>query len=181
MTNDMNPLVVDVLFFLAKFEERFLELGAQLLKLKEESPADFKALTALPQLGRRKAYYLIAVSKAFGDYSHLRQRLMQVGWTRLSLIAPYVTKENVEDALQFAEANTVWAIQQALKGKVLPVGARSVLLHFSPEQFAFFGQEIVKHGATRNGDGFNDKEEAIVTALKKAASRKARPSWAPCP
>ena len=169
MNDNIEPLFLEAFYFLAKFEERFLELGSLLRQLQEKSPKDFKALIAIPQLGKRKGYYLVAVSKAFGDYPHLRQRFMRVGWTRLSMVAPHVTKENVEDALVFAEANTAWAIQQAMKGQKLPIGVRSVLLHFKPEEFTFFGQEIVKHGATKTADGFVAKEAALITALKKAA------------
>lgn len=95
---------------------------------------------------------------------------MKVGWTRLSLVAPYVTKDNVEDALLYCEFNSAWAIQQSLKGKEVPVGIRSVLLHFNPQQFAYFAQEIVKHGAVKNGDGFTGKEEAVIAALHDAGA-----------
>jgi hypothetical protein len=170
MTESKHPLFLEALFFYAKFEERFLEFSALLRELKAQSPADFKALIALPQLGRRKGYYLVSVSKAFGDYPHLRPRLMKVGWTRLSLAAPHVTKENVEDALLFCELNTAWAIAERLKGSALPLGVRSVLLHFSPEDFATCGEAIVQHGATKTADGFVDKEKALITALTKAAA-----------
>jgi hypothetical protein len=166
--NTNNPLFIKALLFLTKFEDRFLELAALLRKLQEKSPADFKSLISIPQLGKRKAYYLVVIDRAFGGYPQLRERLLKVGWTRLALIAPYVTAGDVDDALQFAEANSAWAIRQALKGKDLPVGARSVLLHFSPEQFAFFATEILKHGAVKNGEGFIDKELAVIAALQKA-------------
>lgn len=166
--NEKNALFMHILFFLAKFDERFLDLAALLRKLKEKSPTDFKTLSSIPQLGRRKAYYLLSIDRVFGGQPHLRERLMKVGWTRLAFVAPHVMPDDVEDALLFAEMNSAWAIQEAVKGKGLPVGARSVLLHFKSEQFSYFAQEIVKHGAVKNGEGFVDKEVAVITALQKA-------------
>jgi hypothetical protein len=168
MNSLIEPLFLDALFLLAKFEDRFLDLASLLRKLQEKSPTDFKALIAVPQLGRRKGYYLVAIDRAFGGHPELQQRLVKVGWTKLSLVAPLVTKENVDDALLFCELNTAWAIQQAVKGKELPLGARSVLLHFSSEQFSYFSTAIVKHGAVKNGEGFVGKEEAVITAFQKA-------------
>lgn len=164
----VDPVFMEALFFVAKFEEKFLELAALLRKLRVNSPAEFKLLISIPQLGRRKAYYLMSIQKAFGGYPHLRERLVNVGWTRLAFVAPYVTEFNVEEALLFAELNSAWALQQALKGKELPIGTRSVLLRFTPEQFVFFSEAILKHGAEKNGEGFVHKEEAIVAALHKA-------------
>jgi hypothetical protein len=170
MTNIADdPIFMEALFFLSKFEEKFLELGALLRKLQKNNPEAFKILYSLPQLGRRKAFYLSSIDRAFGGYPHLRERLIKVGWTRLSLVAPHVGKENVEDAVLYCELNSCWAIEQALKGKELPIGIRSVLLHFSSAQFDVFVQEIVKYGAMKNGDGYVNKETAVIGALMKAS------------
>ena len=67
MNNAIEPLFVEALFFLAKFEEKFLDLASLLRQLQEKSLPDFKAIYSIPQLGRRKAYYLVSVTAPSGS------------------------------------------------------------------------------------------------------------------
>jgi hypothetical protein len=50
-------------------------LGSLLRQLQDKSPNDFRALIAIPQLGRRKAYYLVAKNTV----SRLKLALAEVG------------------------------------------------------------------------------------------------------
>ncbi len=167
MNDETNPLFLKTLMLIAKLEDEFLELGSSLRQLQEASPKDFKKLTSLPQLGRRKAYYLVAIDKAFGGKAVAPQRLKKIGWTKLAALAPVITDENLEDALLFAESNTARNIEAVVKGLEPIVDGRSVLLNFTAEQFEAFSAAILGHGAIKNGKGFIGKEAALIAALGK--------------
>ena len=160
-----DPLFLETLVLIANLEDKFLELAASLRQLQETSPKDFKKLTSLPQLGRRKAYYLVSIDKAFGNKNVPAERLKKIGWTKLAALAPVITDENLEDALLFAELNTAKNIEAVVRGLEPIMGGRSVLLHFTAEQFAAFSAAILSHGAVKNGQGFIGKEAALIAAL----------------
>jgi hypothetical protein len=142
-----------------------MELASLLRKVQDSDSKSFKELTSIPQLGRRKAYYLVSIDKSFGDKDILPVRLRKIGWTKLAALAPHITNENLEDALLFAESNSVRNIEAVVKGLEPTIGARSVLLNFTAEQFAAFSTAILAHGAIKKGEGFVGKEAALIAAL----------------
>ena len=127
--------------------------------MRKETPNDFKKLCSIPQLGRRKAYYLVSIDRAFADKKEDPKRLKDIGWTKLAALAPHITADNWQDALLFAEMNTVRNIETVGRGQEPNIDGRSVLLLFTADQFVIFAEAIVKHGAIANGAGFVGKEE----------------------
>jgi len=65
--------------------------------VQEKSPQNFKTPISIPQLGRRKAYYLVSIDKAFGDKNVAPGRLKKVGWTKLAALAPHIRQQRLED------------------------------------------------------------------------------------
>jgi hypothetical protein len=167
MIDYFYPLIVKTLVLIDNLENRFLELASLLRQVKETSQKDFKKLYSIPRLGRRKAYYLVSIDKAFADKNVSPKRLTKIGWTKLATLAPHITDENLEDALVFAELNTVKNIEAVVHGLEPIIGGRSILLNFTAKQFAAFSAAILAHGATKNGQGFIGKEAALVAALEK--------------
>ena len=131
MKDEIDPLFLKTLILIAKLDDEFLELASHLQQVKQTNPNDFKKLYSMPQLGRRKAYYLASIDKAFGDKNVPTERLKKIGWTKLAALAPIITDENLEDALLFAELNTAKNIEAVVHGLEPIVGGRSVLLIFN--------------------------------------------------
>lgn len=167
MKEQITTITMKTLAMIANLEDEFLELGSLLRQVQNSSSGDFKKLCSFPELGRRKAYYLVAIDKAFADKDVPAERLRKIGWTKLAMLAPHVTDENVDDALLFAELHTVKNIEAAVHGMEPIIGGRTVLLNFTADQFAAFSTAIVAHGAIKNGKGFIGKEAALVVALYK--------------
>lgn len=70
----MEDEVANVYFqavLLTAEDNKFLELAALLHYLQEIAPDHFKTLLDLPELGRRKGYYLVMVDKAFGQFAQV--------------------------------------------------------------------------------------------------------------
>jgi hypothetical protein len=167
MKDVTHPLFLKALTLVAKLEDEFLELGSALRMLQKASPSDFKKLASIPQLGRRKAYYLASIDRTFADKKVPAERLKKIGWTKLAALAPHITDGNLEDALLFAELHTVKNIEAVVHGLEPIFGGRTVQLMFTAQQFAVFSAAILAHGAVENGKGFIGKEAALITALSE--------------
>jgi hypothetical protein len=166
MKNHENAIFDRVILLVARFNDTFLELASLLRQLQQTDPEWFRQIIAIPQLGRRKAYYLLQIDRAFGQLPVERIRLNQIGWTKLQVIAEHVTAQNYEELIALAEAHTVENLKAIMRGEKPILKGRSVLLHFTRKQFRVFSKAILKHGATKNGPGFIGKEGALTKALR---------------
>jgi hypothetical protein len=165
-TVNINQDTDKALELIAQINDEFLELASLLRQLQEKEPDDFKALLSIPELGRRKGYYLVEIDRAFADFDVLPQRLNKIGWTKLQIIARHVTAENLELLLTLAETHIAKNLELIMHGE-LPNIARTVLLLFTQEQFAVFSDAVLAHGAVASGAGFLGKEAALISALDK--------------
>jgi len=163
----VEALYFHALQLIVDFDDTFLELAKLLRDLHDNNPEDFKTLAKLPQLGVRKAYYLVGIDRAFRDLKVDPARLKAIGWTKLSIISRVVAKKNCEKWLQRAETHDAENLKALARGEQPIVGVRNVLLRFTPAQFDVFTKALMKHGAIKNGEGFVRKEAALTKALIK--------------
>jgi hypothetical protein len=95
-----------------------------------------------------------------------KQRMLNIGWSKLRLLAPHINKENLDELLAQAEAHPVHELQEILKGSS-ETAKHCVLLYMTENQYAIFGKVIQRYGATRSPRGYHGKEEALTDALNK--------------
>jgi hypothetical protein len=168
MTKDIDLIYTKALTLSYRFDDKFVELAALLRQLKESDPSAFKNFLVQAGLGRRRSYYLIDVAEAFGDIAMAQQeRLNRIGWTKLQILARNVTPKNREKLLRLAEGHTVEDLKALMQGQEPLEGRRTVLLYFSAKQYEKFAKAIAKNGAIRSGEGYANKEEALIRALKR--------------
>lgn len=153
-----------------KADENFLELGRLLYRLQEETPDDFRKLIKNSKLGQRKAYYLIDIHKALQNLDIDEARLKGIGWTKLSLMAAYITAANAAELLRLAEENTTRDLQLYLRGQTPPESSHCVLMYLKPEDYVVFAQALAAHGATPSTRGLYDKEEALMRILRRVVA-----------
>jgi hypothetical protein len=173
MTVDTEDLVISVKDLSGNVDETFLELGRALRELHEREPQQFSDIVTKSGLGRRKAYYLVDISRAFDPLEVSRAKLKEVGWTKLAMIAKRVTQENFEKLLNLAERNNVKELDRLARG-YKPLGdSHCVMMYFSPTQYEVLEQALVRHGAkkARGGRGLADKEDALLKIVRKAMAR----------
>ena len=145
----------------------FFELGRSLRHLLDRDPDKFRNVVEKTNLGMRKAYYLVNVARWFEGVRVKRERLMRIGWTKLQLIGPKLEGWDLDELLALAETNTATALKRILKGDKPLKDAHCVLMYFSPEQYQVLEEVLVRHGATANRRGMNDKEAALIAALQR--------------
>jgi hypothetical protein len=137
-----------------------------------DHPNLFHQIVQKSNLGRRKAYYLVEVSRIFDPLPVPRSRLRKIGWTKLQLIAKHVTPNNLDALLQLAEYSTAKELERAMRGEKPLGNAHCVLMYFSPKDYAELEDMLVKHGGVRSGRGIQNKEEALLRVVAAANEQK---------
>jgi len=94
MTTSIDELYDRAMALPSDVEDKFLELGRSLRQLLDRDPSLFQQVVKKRGLGRRKAYYLVEVSRKFEPLPISRVRLKKIGWTKLQIIGEHVTKDN---------------------------------------------------------------------------------------
>src|SRR3546814_4960055 len=94
-------------------------------------------------LGGRKAFYLIAIDRAFSELPVPKARLADIGWTKLHVLAPIVDHENYEDLLSKAEACSVRDLEAVVRGKMstAPDGIRSIQFRLRRDHYEALSTE----------------------------------------
>jgi hypothetical protein len=171
MTTSIDELYDRVLALSSDVEDEFLDLGRSLRQLLDRDPALFQQVVK-KSLGRRKAYYLVEVSRKFEPLPISRARLKKIGWTKLQIIGQHVTKDNVEELVNLAEQLKTKQLERKMHGDEPLNNAHCVLMYFSPKQYAQLKEVLLKNGAETSGHGIVGKEEALINALRKVAGQK---------
>jgi hypothetical protein len=163
-----NEALYDKAMSLSKdVEDNFLELGKSLRRLQDHDPELFQKIVAKTNLGRRKAYYLVEVSRTFDPLTVPRAPLRKIGWTKLQLIGKHVTPNNLDALLQLAEESNAKELERLMRGEKPLGNAHCVLMYFSPKQYAQLEDAMVKHGGVRSGRGIQNKEEAMLSMVRR--------------
>lgn len=149
------------------FDDNFLDLAKALRQLLDRDSEKFRDLWMKTNIGRRKAYYLVEVSRMFDPMGLSKPRLKKIGWTKLQIIGKHVTKDNVGEMLELAEQHTSKELEGLMRGEKPVNAAHCVLMYFSPKDYALLERTLLKHGGARSGRGINDKEHALIRALKR--------------
>src|SRR5690606_10289370 len=97
--------------------DNFLYAARQLREVQDETPELFQTVVEYTGIGLRKAYYLVQIDRQFSKLGIERNRLGRVGWTKLQLIGPYISKANCEELLSLAEKHTAYELSMIMRGE----------------------------------------------------------------
>jgi hypothetical protein len=84
--------------------------------LLDRDPALFQQVVK-KRLRRRKAYYLVEVSRKFEPLPISRPRLKKMGWTKLQIIGQRLTKDNLEELVGLAEQLKTKQLERKMQGQ----------------------------------------------------------------
>jgi hypothetical protein len=146
---------------------KFLELGALLDRLLEADRDLFHKAIEKIGLKIRKAYYLIAIAKAFRHSKFPRARLRAIKWTKMEIISRVINESNADELVEMAESHTAEELKKLIRGEEPHPDTRVMNLYFTPAQYDLLDKVLVQHGASRHGKGLVGKEDALIKALKK--------------
>jgi hypothetical protein len=147
MTAITDALYDKALELSANVPDNFMELGRALAQLYDRDPDLFRQLVAKSNIGPRKAYDLVEVSRTFEPLAIPRDQLCKIGWPKLQLIGKHVTPDNLDALLHLAEESTVEDLKHHLRGWKRPAGnAHCMLRYFSPKSYEQLGGALVSKG-----------------------------------
>jgi hypothetical protein len=147
--------------------DNFWDLGRALRRLLDRDPDLFQKFLDNTDVGSRKAYYLIEINRAFEPLQVPRARLLKLGWTKLQLIAAKVNQDSVEAWLERAESLSTKQLERRMKGKTPIKNAACVLMYFSPKDYKELAEALKRYGATPTERGIQNREEALMTMVRR--------------
>ena len=169
MTGTTAALKAKIAALEDRIEDRFLELARALRAPQKSDPGAFAQVFATSVIGRRLAYYLVSIGRAFDGLPVVDARLEQIGWTKLAIIAPHVGLMNVGELLDLAEDHTAFELQ-GFADDMPRQEDHCVLLRMTEADYALFLDVMTAFGATRKGRGLANKEKALRALLTAATA-----------
>ena len=151
MTEGTDVLYKKALELSANVPDNFVELGRALSQLYDRDPDLFRQLAAKSNIGLRRAYHLVEVSRTFEPLAIPRDQLRKIGWPKLQLIAQHVTQNTLEALLQLAEDMTAKDLERHMRRQKPHGNAHCALMYFSPKQYKQLEGPLVPHGAAPSG------------------------------
>ena len=149
----------------------FVVAARMLREAQDEFPDKFAQVAKDLGIGKRKAYALAQINRTFDDLGVPWERLRQIGWTKLMIIAPYAGEDSLDGLLDLAEACTAHELSRHLHGEPVFADEHCVILYLSNEQYQVFEQALVGHGALRSTRGMAGKEAALTKALERLLTK----------
>jgi hypothetical protein len=147
MTKGTDALYDKALELSDNVPTNFLELGEALAQLYDLEPELFRQLAAKSNMGLRRAYHLIEVSRTVEALAIPRDQLGKIGWPKLQLIVNHLTPNTLDALLRLAEESTVEDLKHHLRGWKRPAGnAHCMLQYFSPKSYEQLEGGLVSNG-----------------------------------
>lgn len=166
MTDTANELYAKAIELSGKSGDRFLELARTMRRLREIDPDLFFECVASSEISLRKAYYLLEVEAKFSKLKVPDERLLRIGWTKLSVLAKHIEELDLEIALKVAEAAPVHHLKTLSQGKIPDKKQHCVLMYLNEYQFELLADALVQFGAERDLRGLRGKEDALTAFLE---------------
>ena len=171
-----NPVeLYDAAFALAMApDDRFLDFARALRRLRDYSNDLFHKLVRELGISQRKAYYLVDVAARTDGLAIPDKRLVAIGWTRLAIVAPHLTRDNAEELIGLAEANTARDLETLMRGEDPGGNERCVQLYLGARQYALYRDAILAHGGKAVGRGLVGQERALMRIIATLAPPRRR-------
>jgi hypothetical protein len=146
-----------------------IDLAEALWKTERANPGTLGEIISETGLGRRKAYYLMQVWDRFADLEVPRWLLVNVGWTKLALVAKYSEPGAELGWLDLAQRNTAKELEAVMKGGAADrPKAHSVLLRLTPTQYKVFAAVLLKCKRILTARGIRRRWVAEALTTSKA-------------
>jgi hypothetical protein len=148
MTEGTDALYEKAFELSANVPDNFLELGRALTQLYDRDPNLLRQLAAKSNMGLRRAYHLVEVSRTFEPLVIPRDQMRKIGWPKLQLIAKHLTPNTLDALLRLAEESTVEDLKHHLRAWKRPAGnAHCMLRYFSPKSYEPLEETHLSNGA----------------------------------
>ena len=146
----------------------FIALAMHLHDMTDGKGAAFLEAAEKEGVKPRRAYYLREIARLLDWIDTPHDRLRNIGWTKLSIIAQHLTRENAETLLSDAEQRTVADLKDIIAGRTPPKQRHAMLFYLDDEEHDVVRRALLAHGASPSSRGLHDKEAALVNLLSNS-------------
>lgn len=153
----------------------FLANARELRHLLETDRAAFHERAKELSFNQRKAYYLVQIDRAFADIDADEALLRKVGWTKLGILAPHVSRGNYKDLLAKALGLSAQELQVTVAAEPGQPKNHHVALRMTDDQKAVFDAAIKAYSPPGRRAALVDKAAILTAALEAALSAKESP------
>lgn len=150
--------------------ENFLELARGLRSVKENTPELFDEVIEGLRLHSRKAYYILSVEAELQAFGIPDERLLEIGWTKLSMIVPKLTQENHLKLLKLAETHTAREVGLLLNGEFPAPDSKVLQIYLPAKDYDTVAKALTLFGAGLIEGSLIYKEDALVEMAKHVLS-----------
>jgi hypothetical protein len=151
-------------------DENFLELAKALRTLQDTDNDEFLRAIKNSGLGKRKAYYLVAIDRTFSTIPVPKMRLKKIGWTKLNLLTSHISKDNYSPMLKAAEQYTAKELEAHLNGRPVEEKKKAFLAYVDSEGYEALVEAFSKVGGKRSGRGWTNKGAALKALAQTVAA-----------
>lgn len=162
---EIDDLIDETIKLSLRYNDQFMPFARALRRVKETVPWHFERVIRDCHISPRKMYYLLEIEAAFAGLGIPDQRLHDIGWTRLAVIAKLVTKANVEDALRLAESKPTHKLKTLVRGVIPAEEQHCMLLRLTADQYRLLANTLIQFGAERTSRGMSGKEDALIALV----------------
>lgn len=167
---ETSNLVTKVASLSGAIDENFLELAKALRELQDQDVDEFTRLVNNSPLGRRKAYYLVAIDRTFSKIPVPKARLKRIGWTKLNVLTKSINKSNYAELLKAAETYTAKELEKYLAGEKPATDKKAFLAYLTPEAYETLTEAFHRVGGRRYQRGWSNKGAALTALAQTVAN-----------
>lgn len=160
--DEKKKMVEKVTALSGAVDENFLELAKSLRELQDLDNDEFLRAVENSGLGKRKAYYLVAIDRTFSTIPVPKLRLKKIGWTKLNILTKTIDKSNYAAQLKAAEMYTAKELEAHLSGREVQGKKRAFLTYLDPPGYEKLSEALGKVGGRRYQRGWSNKAAALV-------------------
>jgi hypothetical protein len=108
------------------------------------------------------ANWLVRIDRSFAPLPVPTAKLKAIGWVKLAMVAPYISKENYLTLLKHAEHLSDTELGQLLRGEDLAKSHKRLLLLLRPDEIETLDVILLSFGAVQYGSAFANREAALM-------------------
>src|SRR3954451_1353564 len=169
MQNQIDILVEKARGMTPGQDRNFIELGLVLAQLSESCDSRDDFIEAISQIGvgYRKARYLIEIADLAYKLRLPKDELAAIGWTKISILAPYLQHGRAEDLLERAKNFTAIELKRMVTQEYRePVETATFFLTKSEKEI--LEAALRNRGARQHGRQLLFRNDALMKLVQEA-------------
>lgn len=168
MIVEMDALIEQAKTLAPASDRDFVKLGRVLGELQAvtETLDEFQVMLGEIGIGYRKARYLIRLAEVVAELGLDEEKLVQIGWTKATMLAPVMGPRNADWLIKMAGTMTAVELKALLEGESEEL--QTVTFYVSKAQKETLMNALGRRGARSSGRHVVGKTAALMRVIEEA-------------